>query len=107
MLPNQIIDAPPDKIDKVVDILKETGYYQNNTILLISFISTKEVGEKCEMRSGRVAVGCTLPHWLYSHTFEIYISNEDSDWIATLYHEIAHVECGTEECADAYMNAHI
>ncbi len=107
MLPQQVVNAPSDKIDVVVEVLKETGYYRNNSISSVIFMTTKEVSLMCEMPDGHFAVGCTQPHWLYSHTFDIYISNEDSDWKATLYHEIAHVECFAEECADAYMNKHI
>ena len=104
MLPHQTVLAPSDKIYVVIDVLKETGYYKNNIISSVTFMTTKEVSELCEMQDGHFAVGCTQPHWLYPHTFDIYISNEDSDWIATLYHEIAHVECSTEECANLYMN---
>ena len=107
IIPHQNINAPTDKFLEVIDILQDTRYYQNPTISSITFTSTQRVTEICEMSAGHIAIGCRQPHPIWGHTFDIYIANDHPDWRATLYHEIAHVECDTEECANEYMNAHI
>ncbi len=105
--PQQRLFVPSDKIDETISILKDTGYYNNLTISSITFTSTEKVTSICEMSPGHTAIGCTQPHPIYSHTFDIYIANDYDllTWQSTLYHEIAHVECDTEACANAYMNS--
>jgi hypothetical protein len=105
-LPGQRISAPADKMPDVIAILNETGYYNDPQINSITFTSTAEVSRICEMLPGRTAIGCTQPHWLYSNTFDIWISNEDQDWRNTLLHEIGHVGFGNESEADTFMMKH-
>ncbi len=105
VLPHQSLNVPRDKTSEVIEILKDTRYYNNPTISSITFTTTREVTRICEMSEGHTAIGCTQPHPLYGHTFDISVSNEDSDWRNTLYHEIAHVECDTESCANTFMNS--
>ncbi len=105
--PQQRLFIPPDKYDETIFILKDTGYYDNPTISSIRFVPTTEVTAVCEMKAPRVAVGCTQPNPIYSHAFDIYIANDYDiyTWQSTLYHEIAHIECFSEACADAFMNS--
>ena len=106
LYPQQKLTVPPDKLEETISILKETGYYNNLTISSVTFTTTEKVTSICQMSSGHIAIGCTQPHPIYSHTFDIYISNNYDllTWQSTLYHEIAHIECNTETCANDFMN---
>ena len=104
LLPHQIISVPVDKKQEVISILQETKYYQDPHIRSITFTNTAEVSRICEMLSGHIAIGCTQPHWLYSYTFDIWVSNEDQDWRNTLIHEIGHIGFRNESEANEFLN---
>lgn len=110
---SQQINAPDDRRSEVVNILKETGYYQNHNITSINFVSRQEVTRICELPPGRIAIGCTQPHYFQflgiditqvPYEYDIWIALEDSDWRHTLRHEIGHVKGYDEAGADKFMN---